>query len=136
MSESIGLDLDLDLRFDDAIEAVTAALKEEGFGVLTRIDVHKALKEKIGVDFRPYAILGACNPKLAHEALEARPEVGLMLPCNVTVESRPEGGTHVRVVNARVMMETGDFGEDPALCKVGAEADARLRRVAASLGGR
>jgi uncharacterized protein (DUF302 family) len=77
--------------FDAALEQVTAALKTQGFGVLTRIDVRSTLKEKLDTDFRPYVILGACNPPLAHQALENEPLVGLLLPCNVTVESTESG---------------------------------------------
>ncbi|MCL7960479.1 MAG: DUF302 domain-containing protein, partial [marine benthic group bacterium] len=82
------------VTFDEAIEVVTDALKEEGFGVLTRIDVAETLKTKIGADFRPYVILGACNPVLANDALSADDNIGLMLPCNVVVASA-EGGAEV-----------------------------------------
>ena len=87
-----------------AITRVTEELKKEGFGVLSRIDVHQAFKEKIGVDFRPYTILGACNPHLAHRALSEQPEVGVLLPCNVTVEADPQGGSLVRVIDPEQML--------------------------------
>ena len=129
MASSLGFETTLALPFDAAIERVTEALKQEGFGVLTRIDVHSTLKRKVGVDFRPYAILGACNPQLAHRALSARGEVGLMLPCNVTVESAGEISSLVRIADPAMMMTVGQLGSDPALREVGAEAQARLSRV-------
>ena len=129
MASSLGFEMTLALPFDAAIERVTEALRQEGFGVLTRIDVHSTLKRKVGVDFRPYAILGACNPQLAHRALSARGEVGLMLPCNVTVESAGQISSLVRIADPAMMMTVGQLGSDPALREVGAEAQARLLRV-------
>ena len=120
--------------FDEAQERVIDALKAEGFGVLTRIDVHDTLKEKLDVDFRQYAILGACNPPLAHKALSNRPDAGLMLPCNVIVEA-VDDGTLVRIVDPHAMMDAGGFGSDPVLKEVGGEAATRLKRVAQALEG-
>ena len=119
--------------YDEALEKVIDSLKEEGFGVLTRIDVHDTFKAKLGVDFRKYAILGACNPPLAHKALSNRPDAGLMLPCNVIVE---EVGDHtlVRIVDPAAMMQAGGLAGDPAMEEVGGEAGARLKRVAEVLG--
>ena len=125
-------DVRLDTSYDESLEHVINALKEEGFGVLTRIDVHDTFKEKLGVDFRKYAILGACNPPLAHKALSARPDAGLMLPCNVVVEE-VDGGTLVRIVNAAAMMQAGGLDGDPVLKEVGGEAEARLKRVAEAI---
>ena len=122
----------LDTPWDESLERVIEALKQEGFGVLTRIDIHDAFKEKPGVDFRKYSILGACNPPLAHKALSARPDAGLMLPCNVIVEEI-DGDTLVRIVDAAAMMQAGGFDGDPVLKEVGSEAEARLKRVAESL---
>jgi len=119
---------------DDVIAKVTDALKAEGFGILTRIDVDTTLKAKIDVDFRPYVILGACNPKLAHQALEARPDVGLMLPCNVTVEQRVAGECLVRFIDPHQMMSFGDLGQDETLSRVGGEAGEKIKAAAASLG--
>lgn len=121
--------------YGETLERVVDALKEEGFGVLTRIDVHDTLKAKLDVDFREYCILGACNPPLAHKALSNRPDAGLMLPCNVIVEANEAGGTLVRIVDPRAMMQAGGFDSDPVLSEVGGEAEQRLRRVAAALSG-
>lgn len=118
--------------FAEALDRVIAELKEEGFGVLTRIDVHDTLKAKLGVEFRNYSILGACNPPLAHKALSARPDAGLMLPCNVIVEE-VEDATLVRIVDPAAMMQAGGLAGDPAMEEVGGEAGARLQRVAAAL---
>jgi uncharacterized protein (DUF302 family) len=131
----MAFEVTLDMPYKEAVDAVVDALKLEGFGVLTQIDVHDTLKEKINVDFRKYSILGACNPLLAHKALSNRPDVGLMLPCNVVVEENDEAQSLVRILNPRAMMEAGGFADDPVLGEVGGEADARLRRVAEALGG-
>ena len=122
----------IDTPYADALPSVIEALKEEGFGVLTRIDVHDAFREKLGVDFRNYSILGACNPTLAHKALSSRPDAGIMLPCNVIVEES-EGGTLVRIVDPAAMMQAGGLAGDPVLQEVGAEAETRLKRVAEAL---
>jgi uncharacterized protein (DUF302 family) len=113
MSE-MAYEVTIDAPYAEALPRVIEALKEEGFGVLTRIDVHDAFKEKLGVEFRNYSILGACNPPLAHKALSNRPDAGLMLPCNVIVEER-EGGTLVRIVDPAAMMQAGGLAGDPVL---------------------
>ncbi len=130
MTESIGFQVHLDQSYDKALEAVAAALKTEGFGVLTKIDVRATLKEKLGEDFRPYAILGACNPPLAHRALAHEAQSGLMLPCNITVEADPEGGSIVRIADPAAMLQVGGMGQNPTLREVADEARARLERVA------
>ena len=116
--------------FDEAIEKVTAALKQEGFGVLTQIDVKETLKKKLDVDFRRYIILGACNPSLAHRALSAEPQIGLLLPCNVVVQEASEGGITVSIADPRAMFS---LVNNPHLAPVVDDADRRLRRVIASL---
>jgi uncharacterized protein (DUF302 family) len=113
------------MSYDGAITRLRDLLKEEGFGVLTEIDVQRTLKEKIGKDIDPYVILGACNPKLASRALEIEPDIGLLLPCNVIVSKRGDS-THVGVVNPQSMV---DLTSNPALAEVSKEADERLRRV-------
>ncbi|MDF1535790.1 MAG: DUF302 domain-containing protein [bacterium] len=95
---------ELKLPYGKAVEAAKKALAEEGFGVLTEIDVQATLKKKLDVDFRPYVILGACNPSLAHRALQADGQIGLLLPCNVVVQET-EGGCRVSAINPEVAME-------------------------------
>ena len=114
----------------DARARITDALKAQGFGVLTEIDVRATLKQKLDVDFRPYRILGACNPPLAHRALEAEPAIGLLLPCNVVVEATAEGGSRVSFLDPEVAL--GLVGNTD-LEAVAADAGARLRRVAGRL---
>jgi uncharacterized protein (DUF302 family) len=115
--------------FDSALARVIAALKVEGFGILTEIDVQETMKKKLGVDFRPYKILGACNPSLAHRALTIAPEVGLLLPCNVTV-SLGDDGVEISLVDPLGML---GVVVNPELKPVAEEARARLNRVAAAL---
>jgi uncharacterized protein (DUF302 family) len=131
----LAMEVRLDGSYENALERVTAALKEQGFGVLTHIDVKQTLKAKLDVDFREYAILGACNPTLAHRALSARPEVGLLLPCNVTVEAVEDGGVLVRIADPDVMMAVGGFENDPAVADVAVRARELLAKVAATLSG-
>jgi uncharacterized protein (DUF302 family) len=129
----LGFEAHLNLPYEQALEKVTAALKVEGFGVLTRIDVKATMKEKLGAGFRPYAILGACNPPLALRSLTANANTGLMLPCNVTVEETPDGRSIARIANPELMITVGTLAQDPELRAVAVEARARLERVAASL---
>ena len=115
------------VSYDDAVERVEAALQEEGFGILTRIDVRETLKKKIDVDFHPYVILGACNPPLAHRALSADDTIGLMLPCNVVVAESAEG-SEVSIARPTVMMQVADA---EGLESVANEAQERLERALA-----
>ncbi|WP_109464702.1 DUF302 domain-containing protein [Albibacillus kandeliae] len=127
-----GTSVTLDRPFDQAVDLVTKALAQEEFGVISRIDLDKAFAEKIGKSFRRYTILGACNPGLAYRAVSARPDVGLLLPCNVTVEEAASG-TLVRLVDAGQMMAMGDLGAVPEIAELAQDAGARLARVAESL---
>ncbi|MCC7209905.1 MAG: DUF302 domain-containing protein [Anaerolineae bacterium] len=127
---TLGLTVRLRLPFEAAQARAVEALKAEGFGILTEIDVKETLKKKLDVDFRPYRILGACNPPLAHRALTAAPEVGLLLPCNVTVAYVEDGVTDVSLVDPLAMLGVVDNAE---LQPVAAEARVRLERVAAAL---
>lgn len=131
----IGFEVCVHSDFDEAVEHVITALKSEGFGVLTRIDIHKVMKEKLDENFRPYVILGACNPKLSFTALSTDPTVGLLLPCNVTVESDPNGGSLVRIVNPEAMMQVGELEGNQAVQEVAREARLKLERVAEALLG-
>jgi uncharacterized protein (DUF302 family) len=125
-----GFSVDVGTDLDATHRRVADLLKEEGFGVLTEIDVRETLKRKLGTDFRPYRILGACNPVLAQRALEAEPGIGLLLPCNVVVEARPDGGTRVWFMDAVAAM--GLVG-NLELSPIAGEANDRLRRVAGRL---
>lgn len=116
--------------FEDAVGQVTDALEAEGFGVLSEIDVKATLKQKLGVDFRRYLILGACNPPLAHQALESETHIGLLLPCNVVVQEAPDGGVAVSIADPRAMFE---LVENKELEPIAAQVDERLRNVMARL---
>lgn len=132
MNNNLAFQVTLLDSFDAAIEKVIAALKTQGFGVLTRIDVKTIFKEKLDAEFHPYIILGACNPSLAHRALENEPLVGLLLPCNVTVE-KTETGTLVSIVNPEAMLSVDFLAENEIILKVASEARSLLEKVAESL---
>jgi uncharacterized protein (DUF302 family) len=131
MNTSYGFGTTLQVPYEEAIPRVKEALKAEGFGVLTEIDVRRTLREKLDAEMEPYIILGACNPPLAHRALEQERDIGLLLPCNVVV--RAEGqGSRVEVADPQVMLSI--VGNDE-LNAVAEEAKQRLQRVVLSLGG-
>jgi uncharacterized protein (DUF302 family) len=110
--------------FEEAITQVTAALKENGFGVLTTIDVKATLKSKLDVDFRPYTILGACNPKFAHQALQSEDKIGTMLPCNVIVQQGDDGRVEVSAVDPMASMQAV---ENPALADIARQVQGMLK---------
>ena len=130
-TQPIGITVLVTTDYETSLARTVEALKVEGFGVLTEIDVKETMKKKIGVDMAAYKILGACNPPLAHRALTAAPEVGLLLPCNVTVRELESGAVEVALVDPLAMMSVVDNAE---LAAVAAEARARLERVAQALG--
>ena len=116
----------VDSSFGEVIERVTEELKKEGFGVLTEIDVQTTMKNKLDVNFRPYKILGACNPNFAYQALQAEKNIGLMLPCNVIVQDAGDGKTEVAAIDPLVAMSRVD---NPALEPIAEQVRAKLRRV-------
>ncbi len=123
-----GISKTVDAPFDEAVERARVALKEEGFGVLSEIDIKEKLKEKLDVDFRRYVILGACNPPLAYKTLQEEIEIGLLLPCNVIVYDADETGKSVvAAVDAKAMLSV--VGNNPTLDAVSTEVNEKLRRV-------
>jgi uncharacterized protein (DUF302 family) len=130
MSTGMGLTARVKAPFSATIGRVTEALKVEGFGVLTEIDVKETMKKKLGEEYTPYTILGACNPHIAHRALQIAPEIGLLLPCNVVVRQLDAEMTEVSIINPMDMM--GIVGK-PGLEPVASEAHTRLQRVVQAL---
>jgi uncharacterized protein (DUF302 family) len=124
-----GFSKEVGVSFEQAVDEVTQRLKDAGFGVLTKIDIKEKLKEKLGIDFKKYVILGACNPANAHKALLAEEDVGLLLPCNVIVYDR-NGRTVVSVIRPTVAMQMVD---NPGLKTIAEEVEAKLESVIASL---
>lgn len=130
--QSVGEIIRLDTDFVSAYARTIEALKAEGFGVLTEIDTRQVFKEKLGVEFPPYKILGACNPQLSHRALSADPAAGWLLPCNVTIRQAEDGRIEVGLVDAVARLSVFD---DPEVKAVAEDAKARLARVKKSLEG-
>jgi uncharacterized protein (DUF302 family) len=131
MNTTYGFGTTLPVPYEEAIPRVKEALKAEGFGVLTEIDVRQTLREKLGAEMEPYIILGACNPQLAHRALEQEPDIGLLLPCNVVVRSLGQG-SRVDIADPQEML--GMVG-NKQLHPIAEEAKQRLQRVVDSLAG-
>ena len=131
MANDIGIRTTLNLPYEQSVQKATEALKAEGFGVLTQIDVQATFKQKINLDFRRYVILGACNPALAHRALSANLDVGLLLPCNVTVYEQGDGSV---VTSVDPVSMPGVLEGDPVALEVALEARAKLQRVIEGLG--
>lgn len=130
MDTKFGFGKAVDVGFDEAIDKVTAILQTEGFGVLSDIDVAAKLKEKLGAEMPPYRILGACNPPLAHQAVEAVPDIGLLLPCNVLVREDDAGTVHVSFMDPEAVLSLVD---DPRVVPLAKEVKTRLERVLAAL---
>jgi uncharacterized protein (DUF302 family) len=125
-----GFNITLDLPFDAALQAVTDALKKEGFGILSDIDVQATMKGKLNVDMAAYRILGACNPQLAHRALAADPDIGLLLPCNVIVRDEANGKTTIGFMDPAEVLKRVN---KPEVHELGKEVRTRLERVRDSL---
>jgi uncharacterized protein (DUF302 family) len=125
----IGIVRETKLSYDEVLAKIPELLKEEGFGILTRIDVKATMKEKLGVDFRRYQILGACNPKYAHQALTIEPAVGVLLPCNVAVYENDAGGTTVRSIDPMQTLAAAD----PRFAEVAKQVQEKLTRAIAKL---
>ncbi|WP_372525941.1 DUF302 domain-containing protein [Piscinibacter sp.] len=126
-----GFSTTLHIPFDEAVPAVVDALKKEGFGVLSDLDIAAAMKEKLGVEMAPYRILGACNPPLAYKALQAEPDIGLLLPCNVIVRQAGPRQVVVAFIDPQTMVEL--VGK-PEMQAIADDAKQRLQRACASLG--
>jgi uncharacterized protein (DUF302 family) len=120
----------IEFGFDDTVAKVVDALKREGFGILTEIDVAATMKQKLGIEFRPYRILGACNPLLAHRALSAEDKIGVMLPCNVIVQEAGAGKVEVASIDPRAAMERVG---NPALADLAREVADKLARVISAI---
>jgi len=130
MDTKFGFGKPVDLGFEEAIETVTEELDKEGFGILTEIDVQATLKKKLGEDMPPYRILGACNPPLAHQAVSAVPEIGLLLPCNVLVREDDQGKVHVSFMDPGSVLGLVD---NPDVVPLAEQVKAKLERVLAAL---
>lgn len=125
-----GFDIKLHDKFDNAVLSVTKALKTEGFGVLTTIDVKATLKEKLNIERRPYLILGACNPQLAHRTLEIEPNIGLLLPCNVVIREEDDGSITVSFMDPLAVL---NIVNNPKITEIAQDVRKRLEKVRDSL---
>jgi uncharacterized protein (DUF302 family) len=131
-SRTYGFGTTIGTSYQEAVVRTRAALKEQGFGILTEIDVQQTMKEKLGAEFRPYIILGACNPPLAHKALSADLGIGLLLPCNVVVYDNQNGTSSVEAMDPEAAL--GIVGDNQSIAEVAREAKARLQLAMAALG--
>ena len=133
MSDTLGFTAQLNVGFDQALARTKEALKAEGFGIISEIDMQAAFREKLGREFRRFVILGACNPPLAFKAISADPEVGLLLPCNVTVEGVSDASSTVRIVDPVRLLGASTMANVPEFEAIANDAHLRLSRVADAL---
>lgn len=132
---NIGYEIQSILPYEQALEEVKIALNNEGFGVLTFIDVRKTIREKLDGEFKPYAILGACNPPLALRALSSDPAIGLLLPCNITVEDDLKGGTIIRISNPETLLLSFEDKHNEELREVAFQAGEKIKKVVDKISG-
>lgn len=132
MKDPLMFEVALSLPYQDALEALETVLKEEGFGIVTHVDARATFKEKLELDFRPFSILGVCNPQLAYRLLAAEPATGLLLPCKITVEEADGGGSIVRFINPEVLVML-ELGNDPDIARVAQKANQSFHRVIKAL---
>ena len=132
-NDTLGFTAYVTLPFGAAVERTRAALKAEGFGIISEIDMQAAFREKLGREFRPYVILGACNPPLAFAAISTDPEVSLLLPCNVTVEASSDTTCTVRIVDPVRLLAASTMASVPEFATIASDAHGRLMRVAEAL---
>jgi len=136
MQEQLAFEVTMQCKLEEAIGIVTEALKSEGFGILTRIDVKETFEKKLDIDFHPYVILGACNPNLAHAALSVDSNVGLMLPCNVTVEEDDTGASRIRLLNPAIISQFVDYHSQEKLKDTAELGRQKIMKVASQLQNR
>ena len=132
MNDQLYFEVHLPLPYDQALTAVEDAFKAEKFGVMTYVDISATLKEKLDVDFRPFSVIGVCNPVLSHRLVTVEPKLALVLPCKVTVEAADEGHSIVRIIHPNSIVRSG-LGDHPEIEQVAAEAEAVMRRVVKAL---
>lgn len=128
-----GIWKELTIPFEEAVTRLPDALKEEGFGVITQIDLQETFRAKLGVEFRRYRIFGACNPSFAHAAVQTDPRIGVLLPCNVVVYEKDDGGAVIGAVDPMQTLGGGDDAKDAALTDIAREVGSRLERVLTTL---
>ena len=134
MSDPLYFEVKLPLPYEQALTAVEDAFKVESFGIMTYIDVSATLKERLDVDFRPFSVIGVCNPALSHRLLTVEPQMALVLPCKVTVEAADEGHSIVRIIHPNSIINSG-LGDHPEIERVAAEAEEVIKRVVKVLEG-
>ena len=134
MNEQLFFEVLLPVPYEQALTAVEDAFKEDSFGIMTHVDVRATLKEKLNEEFRPFSVIGVCNPALSHRLLTVEPRMGLVLPCKVTVEAADDSNSIVRIIHPNSIINSG-LGDHPEIEQVAAEAEGVIRRVVKVLEG-